>query len=38
MTQKELYQAFQQRFPLEKLQFMPLDEYTTSATSLYLSG
>ena len=28
MTQKELYQAFQQRFPLEKLQFMPLDEYT----------
>lgn len=28
MTRRELYQAFQQRFPLEKLQYMPLDEYT----------
>ena len=28
MTQRELYQAFQQAFPLESLKDMPLDKYT----------
>ena len=28
MTQRELYQAFQQAFPLETLKDMPLDKYT----------
>ena len=28
MTRRELYQAFQQEFPLESLKDMPLEKYT----------
>ena len=28
MTRRELYQAFQKEFPLEKLHEMPLEKYT----------